>query len=217
MADGLIASLLLVGFGFGFGLLSAIPTGPVAFLTIRNAAHHGSRAGFATLAGLIAADLVYVGVFLSGLGGVVLETDWLRRGIFLFGALVLGRIGLKSWSLPTDPESSDTTMAPLFPLFREAFAITLTNPALLILFATLLATAASLFGESSVMRHQGALLFALPVGTIAWFSFVIALLARLPQAMADRIRGNVGRVAAVVLLGFSAWLIATLLLEILTT
>jgi hypothetical protein len=61
-------------------------------------------------------------------------------------------------------------------------------------------------GAAAVTQHRVALLLAQEVGVMAWFLILIEVAVRLPARTASRVRGLVGRVAGVVLVGFGGWL-----------
>lgn len=213
-----VSALAVAAFGLSYGALTAIPTGPVAFLILRNTAQGGPRAGLVTLASLSAAELIYLLLFAFGLSDLILETAWLKDGLYLFGGLLLIWIGVGSWraSPGSDDEGEGGAGAPRPALshaamFREGFLITLTNPALLVLYASLVASATALLGPEAVAAWRPLLLVGMLLGAAGWFLVVIALLGRLPAAAVGRLQRHIGRIAGGILMGFGGWLLVSLI------
>jgi len=203
----LALSPALLAWAIGFGVLASAPTGPVALLIIKNTLGTGPRAGFVTAASLVAGELAYLVLFVLGLGGTILGTPWLEDSLFLAGAAALAFVGVQAWR-ETAPASHDAARpaVSLVALFRTGFVLTVTNPAILMIFAGFLASARAAFGVETVRRQMFPALAAMELGTALWFSAVVVGLSRLPERLAGQARLVANRVAGVALVGFGAWL-----------
>lgn len=204
--------LAIVAWGVAFGAMSAIPMGPVAVLILRRTVQNGPRSGLVVLAGLLIAEAIYLVFFLVGLGELILGTSFLRHAIFLLGAgllLYIGTSALRSHQTPDVPP-----IRPSGSLFREGFLLTITNPAIMLIFASLLGSARAAFGEELVRTHKVTLLIAMEIGCALWFLILVAMLVRLPPRLVEVVRRFANQASAWVLCGFGVWLLVTTLLEL---
>jgi threonine/homoserine/homoserine lactone efflux protein len=78
--------MLLAGIGLGFSL--AAPPGPMNALIAREASTRGSLSGIRVGLGGPAADMVFLSVFVIGLGGLLAKTGWIRIGAII-GSVIM--------------------------------------------------------------------------------------------------------------------------------
>jgi len=83
-------------FVVGIGWMGVAVPGPNLFMTIRNSAVYGRRAGLWTALGLGTANLISVGACLAGISLFLTEAPVLFEGVRWAGAVFLIYIGLRS-------------------------------------------------------------------------------------------------------------------------
>jgi threonine/homoserine/homoserine lactone efflux protein len=193
----------LFAFGVVFGLVSAIPTGPIAALIVHDTLHRGARAGFLSLAALLTGELCYVALFGFGFSQRVLEPAWVRYPLLVIGSAVMLRSGYQTLRRRVDDGETDTRQNH----FLGALLVTLTNPSILVIFSTLFAATAEIFDEGLAKRAPLVPIVGMEFGVVLWFSVVIILLTRLPERLRTMSRAWADRGAAVALLGFGGWLL----------
>lgn len=194
--------LPLRGLILGFTIASAV--GPISLLVIRRTVDHGWSYGFASGLGVAAADATYGGVAAFGLTAitsVLVSGHWL---LGLVGGAVIVYLGIRTaLSRPTGP-ASDGERPGLGGGFASIYALTLTNPLTIILFAGLFAGIGLAAGSSFV--DAALLTLAVWLGSGAWWLLLTAVVAWLRGRVSTTALLRVNRIsgAALVVLGVLA-------------
>ena len=112
-------------------VLLAIP-GPTIIMVISQALAHGRRVAFASVIGVGLGDLFAASLSLLGVGTVLAASATAFTVIKWLGAAYLIWIGINMWRAPITPldvdELADAKSGKSFPVFRDAFLVTLFNP-----------------------------------------------------------------------------------------
>lgn len=178
--------------GAWLGFCIAAPVGPIGILVLKQSVQRGRWAGIASGFGAALADLIYgyltiAGVRLAGRYGRVTATA---------GGLLLLWLAWKSWrETPRCDDAAPELRAGWRNTFTT-FLLTLSNPMTILMFAGLIASAAT---NAPAQFVAGVFL-----GSMAWWIILSTTAAWLGQAIA--IRGSVlNRIAAVTLASFGVW------------
>lgn len=151
---------LLVGIGLGLSL--AAPPGPMNALIAREASHRGAASGIRIGMGAPAADVVWLGVLLFGLGRL-LDGSGVLRTAAAIGSILMMHFAYDTW-VADARRAADRS-----PTFLAGFAAALTNP---------YQAAWWLSGGYAFLASQGPMIIVgLLVGIFGWvlaFSWLVA-------------------------------------------
>ena len=114
--------LLPLLLGLGLGLSLAAPPGPMNALIAREASQRGFASGLRVGLGAPVADVIFLAVFLLGLGEA-LDRPWLVRVAAVFGAGLMAYFALDTWRGRAGAEAADRPAT-----FTAGLAAALTNP-----------------------------------------------------------------------------------------
>ena len=189
----LALSLPVRGLVLGFTIAAAV--GPITLLVIRRTIDHGGLYGFASGLGVATADATYAGIAAFGLTAI---TSLLVSGHMLLGLVggaVIVLLGLRTMvSRPSGP-AADAERPGLVGAFASIYALTMTNPLTIVLYAGVFA-GIGLVAGSSFLDAAGLTLGAWLGSTLWWVvlcSFVGWLRGRVsPRAMVwvNRVSGG---------------------------
>jgi threonine/homoserine/homoserine lactone efflux protein len=180
-----VAAALLTGFGLGF--LVAAQVGPIWLLCARSSLRHGFAVGFAIGLGAAIVDLVYAALGVAGAASL-LQLTGLRLAFGLLGAAVLLFLGARTlWAalrvrsgMETDSEVARPSAA-----LRTSLVATASNP-------MTIASWAAIFAAASAARVAGsdltamALVGAVGIGSLTWFSILSGALSRVRNRAGER-------------------------------
>lgn len=187
-----IGILLLGSF---YGALSAIPTGPVGVLILRNTLRGKPRTALASLGGLVIAQFLYVVVLIIGLEGWIFSRPLLWHSLAFAGASIVLALGVKTLlfvrksfrKLSTENETVVISEGTYGRHVVTTFTITLTNPAVFFVLSNAVSIYASVFGQLPDASRLTIYLMAVQVGVLCWFLALISLLSRLADKPAVRV------------------------------
>jgi threonine/homoserine/homoserine lactone efflux protein len=165
--------LPLRGLIIGFTIAAAV--GPITLLVIRRTIAHGGRYGFASGLGVAAADATYAGVAAFGLTAIttILVSGHVVLG--LVGGLVIAIIGLRTiWSRPAGP-AEDVERPGLVGGFISIYALTMTNPLTIVLYAGVFAGIGLAAGSSFV--DAAIVTLAAWLGSAAWWVILCSVVS----------------------------------------
>lgn len=112
---------LLVGIALGFSL--AAPPGPMNALIAREASSRGSQSGIRVGLGGPTADMIFLAIFVIGLGGLMTNGGWIRLGA-LIGSILMGWFALTTLVFSKNADGRLPTEA----TFLTGLLAALTNP-----------------------------------------------------------------------------------------
>lgn len=198
-----LASLLPVFItAVGFGLAVAAPVGPMSILCMRRSLTNGWRPGLATGFGIAAGDGLYAAVAALGLTGISEFMLAYDRPLHLAAGLFLLYLGIKTF-LPRKDDSEATPVpsaASTAQAFWGSLLLTLTNPPTIIMFAAIFAALAPKSGfdpMSAVATVSGVTL-----GSLLWWCLIVGGVTVFRQALGQRVRLWIDRIAGSFLMLF---------------
>lgn len=195
--------------GMLMGLAIAAPVGPIGLLCIRRTLAEGRAMGLASGLGAASADALYGVVAAFGLTFVssllIGSSFWTR----LLGGLLLAYLGLKTFLAQPAEHAAELRGAGLLGAYASTFVLTLANPATILSFLTIFA-GMGVVGEAS---YGGAALTVLGVflGSALWWLLLSGGVGLLRVRMGCEALRWVNRVAGVLIVGFAAVMLASLL------
>lgn len=163
--------LPLRGLIVGFTIAAAV--GPITLLVIRRTIAHGGRYGFASGLGVATADASYAAVAAFGLTAItsVLVSGHVLLGVV--GGAVIAIMGLRTMAArPTGP-ATDAERPGMVGAFASIYALTMTNPLTIVLYAGVFAGIGLVAGSSFV--DAAVLTLAAWLGSTAWWVILCSI------------------------------------------
>jgi threonine/homoserine/homoserine lactone efflux protein len=163
--------LPLRGLIIGFTIAAAV--GPITLLVIRRTIAHGGLYGFASGLGVATADASYAAVAAFGLTAItsVLVSGHVLLGIV--GGAVIAIMGLRTMAArPTRP-ATDAERPGMAGAFASIYALTMTNPLTIVLYAGVFASIGLVAGSSFV--DAAVLTLAAWLGSTAWWVILCSI------------------------------------------
>ena len=190
---------LLIGFSI------AAPVGPIGVLCIRRTLANGRAAGIATGLGAATADALFGSIAAFGLAVIssflVSQQTWIR----LLGGALLCYMGLRTLLARPAIEAAQASGNGLLGAYASTVALTLTNPASIVLFSAIFASL-GLFGGAGGLGAGVQLVVGIALGSAAWWLILsggVSLLRSRFDAQAMRLV-NVGSGVIIILFGVAA-------------
>lgn len=178
-------------------------------LAILNAtARNGVGAGMGAVFGTLLGDLLFMIAAVAGLAAVMNANPVLFQALQWFGAAYLCWMGFQLLRARLDDSSSDSEPGkPAWTYFRQAFAVSLTNPKVVLFFVAFfplfLRPESPISTLVAMMAHVTALSFLYQAGLVLIGNSVANALKSIPSA-----RKVATRLAGVALIGFGVKLAA---------
>lgn len=205
--DTIWAWMALAGTALGFGFIGAAPIGAVNIICIRRTLHYGPLNGFLSGIGAALGDgffAVLVAFGLSGLAALIHENQVFLE---LVGAAIL--IGYAVFALLTTPpvqaieakgEQAEEETTGLISAVFSTFGLTVINPATLIFFTAVGASAMGLMPSGSPI-YVGAAVFVAGVilGSTAWWAVIVGITFFAHRQIGDRSIVIINRVTGVLI------------------
>ncbi|GGB51730.1 lysine transporter LysE [Roseibium aquae] len=202
--------------GFGMGILTTAPVGPVNVMAIQHAAQSGFRQGLFVGLGAALADSIYAAVAVFGVSAVTRFIDTQVDLIKLVGGLVLIVFGLKVLRTRPHLETKRNGGAPSFVGdMTAAFAMVITNPAAAFAFVAIVGGLGDWRPEHG--NHTGALAMVAGVsaGACTWWAGLSAVVSRYSHKIDDRWLDRANQIAGTILIVLGALIYGDLALELL--
>jgi len=181
-------------------VLVAAPLGPVGVTVVRTGLVRGFLPAFAVGAGAAVVDGFY---FIGAVAGVerAFRTAWVGVPLWLAGSAFLAFLGLSGLAASRGtPREVGAASGTARLALGQGLLITMTNP---LTIAAWLAVASSLaLSEGDLLRLLPAAAF-IATGTLCWFAFLAAAVARGRHLASDAALRWVSAVASVIILAFA--------------
>ncbi|TVZ41578.1 threonine/homoserine/homoserine lactone efflux protein [Alteromonadaceae bacterium 2753L.S.0a.02] len=188
--------------------LLVISPGPNSLLIVKNVSYSGKKAGFANIAGFVAAFYLHGAFSIFGISVLLTQSAQAFSIVKLLGAIYLCWVGLKAlWSAwfskrPTQVLSAQTTKKALINSFTEGFLTNALNPKVSLFY---LAIFPQFIPISGSLANAFILVFIHTLINITWFSGMVFVVARLKNLSGTDLYKRVLNTAiGVMFLGFSA-------------
>jgi leucine efflux protein len=183
--------------------------GPGTIAILNATARNGVGAGLGAVLGTLLGDFLFMIAAIAGLAAVMNANPLLFQALQWFGAAYLAWMGLQLIrARATGGEAGEEPRRSGLTYFRQAFAVSLTNPKVLLFFVAFfplfLRPGASPLTLAIMMAHVTLLSFAYQAGLVLVGNAVAAKLEAVPSA-----RMIVTRIAGIALIGFGIKLAAS--------
>jgi threonine/homoserine/homoserine lactone efflux protein len=178
--------------GIVFGLTIAAPVGPIGLLCIRRTLAHGWRAGFVSGLGAATADVCYGVLAVFGLTAL---TQLQRPAAFIGGLLLLSMGWQTTRMVPTQ-----TATAKSGNMYLSTLALTITNPATILVFMGLFS---GLHGMGQLSQGEAvALVAGVGMGSALWWLTLAQLTSWLGRDITPQGMLWINRLSGIVIIGF---------------
>jgi len=188
------------GLVIGFTIAAAV--GPITLLVVRRTIDHGGIYGFASGLGVATADATYGAIAAFGLTAItsVLVSNHALLG--LVGGVVIVFLGIRiARSRPTGP-ATDGERPGLVGAFASIYALTMTNPLTIVLYAGVFAGIGLAAGASFV--DAAVLTLAVWAGSTLWWVVLCSVVAWLRGRVSPAALLWVNRISGAALVLFGA-------------
>lgn len=193
-------TLPLRGLIIGFTIATAV--GPITLLVIRRTIDHGGIYGFASGLGVATADATYGGIAAFGLTAITAVLVSAHTALGTIGGAVIVLIGLRTMiARPTGP-AADAERPGLAGAFASIYALTMTNPLTIVLYAGVFAGIGLSAGAGFV--DAAVLTLAVWLGSTLWWVILCSLVAWLRGRVSTRALLWVNRLSGLALVVFGA-------------
>lgn len=204
----LVATGILIGIGVN------APVGPTNVMCINRAIRSGPTSAMSAGAGAFVADVLFAGLAALGVTAIATFVEGHLPVIKVIGGAVMVGFGVKLFYAPTtvDAAPEDDTALSLFQAALTSFALTVTNPAVLLGFFGIFGGLAGI-GENPGDYGAAALLtLGVAIGSAAWWATLSIAASRLREKIAGRWLSKINTISGggLALFGFLV-LIATAL------
>jgi len=187
--------------GLVLGVAMAAPVGPMSLLCMRRTLAGGFPAGFVSGLGVASADAVYGAIAAFGLVAVtdvlVGQQPWLR----LVGGAFIAYLGLKTLRARPTEAAPGVGSGRLAGLYASIFALTMTNPATIVMFMALFA-GLGLGAGAGGLATPLAMVVGVFAGSALWWLLLTGGVALARGRLSERLVRAVNVVSGVALVGF---------------
>ena len=202
--------------GFGIGVVTTAPVGPVNVLAVQHAAQRGFRDGLAVGLGAVAADVIYATVAIFGVSAITNFVDSQYDLIRIVGGLVLILFGWKV--LKTHPHLADSDQIKVKkPVSVRgdaavAFFLVLTNPGAVFGFIAIMGALGDWRPAHGDHAGATAMVAGVALGAIAWWAALSATVSRYRNRINDLWLDRANKIAGAVLIAFGGAIYLDLLI-----
>ncbi|WP_309085839.1 LysE family translocator [Chelativorans sp.] len=192
---------------FAIFIPALILPGPDFVAVVRSSMSRGTAAGLLTTAGVSLGLGFYAALSLLGLSAILVQYQWLAWAIRLAGGLYLIYLGIRLiLARPERLEVSEGDHRSRTNAFFFGFAVTLTNPKAIVLFASVFATAVTADTPGWLMALMVGLVM---LSSLSWYSFVSLCMSSAPVIRSfGHARHWIERVAGVCFVGIGGRILA---------
>jgi len=188
------------GLIIGFTIAAAV--GPITLLVVRRTIDHGGIYGFASGLGVATADATYGAIAAFGLTAITSLLVSNHTLLGLIGGAVIVFLGIRiARSHPTGP-APDSERPGLAGAFASIYALTMTNPLTIVLYAGVFAGIGLVAGSSFL--DAAVLTLAVWAGSTLWWVLLCSVVAWLRGRVSTTALLWVNRVSGAALVVFGA-------------
>lgn len=191
------------------GVAVAAPVGAMGALCIGRTLRGGWRQGLATGFGIATADTVYAAVAAFGLTAVSSLLVSFSVPLRVVGGIVLIVLAVRT-ALSEPCLSAEGDVRPALAVYASAFGLTLTNPATILAFGAIFASAGLLETQGEFLRALAATV-GIALGSLAWWLLLVGGVALGRSRMGPRALRAINVGSGVVIGGFGVTMLLSVL------
>jgi threonine/homoserine/homoserine lactone efflux protein len=186
------------GLVIGFTIAAAV--GPITLLVIRRTIDHGGIYGFASGLGVATADASYAAVAAFGLTAItsVLVSGHLLLGVV--GGAIIAFMGYRTMVSRPSVAAPDAERPGLVGAFASIYALTMTNPLTIVLYAGVFAGIGLVAGSSFV--DAGVITLSAWLGSTLWWVLLCSVVGWVRGRVSPRAMLWVNRISGAALVVF---------------
>nr|WP_244327704.1 LysE family transporter [Roseibium sp. RKSG952] len=201
--------------GFGIGVITTAPVGPVNVMAIQHAAQRGFRQGLFVGLGAVCADTIYAAVAVFGVSAITQFIEGQFDLIKVVGGALLILVGLKVWNthmhLERDPNAAPRNF---LADMAAAFFMALTNPGTVLAFAAIFGGLGDLTPDHDDHASKLIMVAGVAGGAVTWWASVSGAVTRFRGNIDDTWLDRANRIAGAILVVFGLVIYADLALNI---
>jgi threonine/homoserine/homoserine lactone efflux protein len=191
----------------GLGVLVAAPIGAISMLCMQRTLLRGRAAGLATGAGIATADAVYAAVAAFGLTAVSDALVGAQVWVRIAGGIALLVIGVRTVLGAGVRRAAAAKEGSLLAEYGSAVALTLANPQTILTFAAIFAGAGLVIAGGG-WTGAAATTAGIAAGSMLWWVGLVTVVGLARHMLTPKAVTWVSRVAGVIVVAFSLWLLA---------
>lgn len=196
-------SLIATGIAIGVGVNA--PVGPVNVMCIHRAVRNGAASAMAAGAGAFVADVLFAGMAAFGVTAISNFVEGHLAVIKVLGGAIMLAFGVKLLYAPrsTNAAPANDTRLSLFNAAFTSFALTVTNPAVLLGFVAIFGGLIGIGDKPGDFETAALLTLGVTIGSAAWWLLLSMGASRLRERIAERWLGRINTLSggAVALFG----------------
>ena len=185
--------LALIATGMAVGVGVNAPVGPVNVMCIHRAIKNGPTSAMAAGVGAWIADVVFAAAAAFGVTAISNFVEGHLAVIKVIGGAVMIAFGMKLLLAPSSPHdapANDTALS-LFRAGLTSFALTVTNPAVLLGFAAIFGGLAGIGEKPGDFETAAQLTLGVAIGSAAWWAALSTGAGRLRERIAEKWLGRI--------------------------
>jgi threonine/homoserine/homoserine lactone efflux protein len=186
--------------GLVIGFTIAMAVGPITLLVIRRTIDHGGLYGFASGLGVATADATYAGVAAFGLTAItsILVSGHVLLGIV--GGAIIAFMGFRTMVSRPTVAAPDAERPGKVGAFGSIYALTMTNPLTIVLYAGVFAGIGLVAGSSFV--DAAVITLAAWLGSTLWWVILCSVVGWVRGRVSARAMLWVNRISGAALVAF---------------
>ena len=182
--------IIFVLSGVIMGLIAAVPIGPVNLICIRRSFAYGPVNGFVSGLGAALGDGIFAIITFFGLTWIAQLIRSYDSVIEIVGGALLVWFGIHTLLSPVtgrmeEGDKNDTGASTLARAMASTFALTVTNPATLIAFASMFASFRALVGGTSSYADASLVVAGVVGGSAGWWLCLTAVIGLFHTRITD--------------------------------
>lgn len=188
-------SLILTGIAIGVGVNA--PIGPANLMCIHRAIHNGPTSAMAAGAGAFVADLLFASLAAFGVTAIATFVEGHLAVMKVLGGAVMVGFGVKLLYAPTslDKTPANDTRLSLLRAALTSFALTVTNPAVLLGFFAIFGGLAGIGENPGDFGAAALLTLGVAIGSGAWWTALSTGASRLRERIAEQWLGRLNTIS----------------------
>ncbi len=184
------------------GFTIAMAVGPITLLVVRRTIEHGGIYGFVSGLGVAAADATYGGIAAFGLTAITALLVSAHTILGIVGGAVIVLIGLRTIATHPGGPAQESARPGLPAAFASIYALTMTNPLTIVLYAGVFAAIG--LGTGGGFVDAAVVTFAILIGSGLWWVVLCSLVAWVRGRVSSRALLWVNRLSGAALVAFGA-------------